>query len=69
MLYRPNGMDSWPSNDRNDHNLATGRKAKSKRKAKGVFANYPDIVQGSLNAATLREKGGGLQWLSVVEGS
>lgn len=62
-------MDSWPANDRNDHITTTGRKTKPKRKVKDVFPNYPDIVQGSLNAATLTQGGGGLQWLSAVKSS
>lgn len=60
-------MDSWPASNRNNYVLATRRKTTSRRKVKDVFPNYPDIVQGSLNAVTLTERGGGLEWLSVVK--
>lgn len=63
-----NGMDGWPTDDRDTVDTSANGKGRKSRKALSDWT-YPVVEHGSLSAATLRRTHQRLEWSFVAQDS
>lgn len=67
-FQRPNGMDVWPTDNRQSKSGTSQKKGKGKaRKTQQSEWTYPALERGALGSATLRRDGECLDWSFAVQ--